>query len=85
MAEMPSLCLRSFREAFFWANQMNTNFIKAAAWWLITLLIALWWLSPDKQYVTELEKVVARCIDGGAVTVGNEVYLCNVYNTGERT
>ena len=71
--------------AFCWANQMNIEFIKAAAWWLITLLIALWWLSPDKDYQHELEKVVATCLSsssGKPVIIGDEVYMCGVTSIG---
>ena len=41
-------------------------------------------VSEYKGYTTSLEKVVAKCLQGGAVTVGREVYLCSTYNTGEK-
>ena len=45
----------------------------------------LYWTSPDanQQYTKDLEKVVAKCFDGGAVTIDSKVYLCGIYDTGE--
>jgi hypothetical protein len=35
-------------------------------------------------YQQELEKVLARCFDDKAIQVGDRVYLCHLYDTGER-
>ena len=35
-------------------------------------------------YVKELEKVVAHCLDGKSVAVGGQLYLCGLYNVGEK-
>lgn len=60
--------------------------MKAAFFWIAFAMFLLYWISekPEKRYVNELEKVVARCLDGGAITVGGEVYLCNTYAINER-
>jgi hypothetical protein len=70
--------------AFFWANQMNIKFIQAALWWLITLFIALWWLSPNQQYVSELEKVAAKCLStkDQPIWIGGELHFCSSTPTG---
>lgn len=61
--------------------------LKTAIYWLLFFAFLLYWTSPDgrdKEYTKSLEKIVAKCLDGGAVTIGGEVHLCSVYNIGER-
>lgn len=61
--------------------------LKAATFWIVFFVFVLYWISEkpgDRKYVNELEKVVAKCLEGGAVTVGNQVHLCSTYDTGER-
>jgi hypothetical protein len=35
-------------------------------------------------YTQGLEKVLANCFDGKGVQVGEKMYLCHLYDTGER-
>lgn len=65
--------MKALKESFFWF-----------AVFIGVLILMSHEQSYREEYVKSLEKVVAKCIDGGAVTIGDEVYLCNTYNTGER-
>ena len=64
------------------------NNLKTAIYWALFFAFLLYWTSPDgannKAYTKSLEKIVAKCLDGGAVTIGGEVHLCSVYNIGEK-
>ena len=50
----------------------KTNLIKEAIFFACFFIFLLYWTSPDAakndSYTKSLEKVVAKCIDGGAVT-----------------
>ena len=61
--------------------------LKAALFWCCFFMFVLFWLSMDNgksEYTHSLEKVVAKCLDGGAVTIGDKVYLCATYDTGTK-
>ena len=43
--------------------------------------------AADAEYTRNLEQVVAKCLSnpvGQPITIGNEIYLCSIYNTGEK-
>lgn len=43
--------------------------------------------AADAEYTRNLEQVVAKCLSnpvGQPITIGNEIYLCSNYNTGEK-
>lgn len=43
--------------------------------------------AADAEYTKNLESVVAKCLSnpvGQPITIGNEIYLCSIYNTGEK-
>lgn len=43
--------------------------------------------AADAEYTRNLESVVAKCLSnpvGQPITIGNEIYLCSIYNTGEK-
>ena len=43
--------------------------------------------AADAEYTRNLESIVARCLSnpvGQPITIGNEIYLCSIYNTGEK-
>ena len=43
--------------------------------------------AADVEYTRSLEQVVAKCLSnpvGQPITIGNEIYLCSIYNTGEK-
>jgi len=64
--------------------------VKTAAY--ITALLAIYAITQrqdaaDVEYTRNLEEVVATCLSGPTgkpVTVGDEVFLCGIVNTGER-
>jgi len=64
--------------------------MKTAAY--ITALLAIYAITQrqdaaDVEYTRNLEEVVATCLSGPTgkpVTVGDEVFLCGIVNTGER-
>lgn len=61
--------------------------LKAATFWIVFFAVILYWISEkpgDKRYVNELERVVARCLDGGSVIIDKKVFLCSTYDTGEK-
>ena len=55
-------------------------------------LLAVYAIAPrqdaaDAEYTRNLESVVAKCLSnpvGQPITIGNEIYLCSIYNTGEK-
>lgn len=64
--------------------------MKTAAY--ITALLAIYAITQrqdaaDVEYTRNLEEVVATCLSGPTgkpVTIGNEIFLCGIVNTGER-
>ena len=64
--------------------------MKTAAY--ITALLAIYAITQrqdaaDVEYTRNLEEVVATCLSGPTgkpVTIGDEVFLCGIVNTGER-
>jgi len=43
--------------------------------------------AEQEQYTKGLESVLARCLTnntGGGVVIGGQIYLCGIYDTGER-
>ncbi len=43
--------------------------------------------AADAEYTRNLEEVVATCLSGPTgkpVTIGDEVFLCGIVNTGEK-
>lgn len=43
--------------------------------------------AADAEYTRNLEQVVVKCLSnpvGQPITIGNEIYLCSIYNTGEK-
>ena len=63
--------------------------IKECTFWGVFFITLLVWLSLDdiqanKSYQQSLERVVANCFDGKAVTVGEKIYLCGMTDIGEK-
>lgn len=64
--------------------------MKTAAY--ITALLAIYAITQrqdaaDVEYTRNLEEVVATCLSGPTgkpVTIGNEIFLCGIVNTGEK-
>ena len=43
--------------------------------------------AADAEYTRNLEQVVAKCLSnpgGQPIAIGEEIYLCSIYNTGEK-
>lgn len=43
--------------------------------------------AEDVEYTKNLEGVVAKCLSnptGQPIAIGNEIFLCSIYNTGEK-
>lgn len=43
--------------------------------------------AADAEYTRNLEQVVAKCLSnpvGQPITIGEDIYLCSIYNTGEK-
>ena len=43
--------------------------------------------AEDVEYTKNLEQIVATCLSdttGKPIMIGNEIYLCSIYNTGEK-
>lgn len=65
---------------------MTHKTIEAAVTWVIVLLAALWWLSPDAdaaqvEYVHGLEQIVAACLSdatGKPIKIGDDWFLCGI-------
>ena len=88
------------RKAFYYAFDMTLrDFLLGALYYAVLLFVLVacikWALDAlvfesevrvqaTEQYRGALEKVLANCFDDKAIQVGDRVYLCHLYDTGER-
>lgn len=43
--------------------------------------------AADAEYTKNLETVVAQCLSDGTgrpITIGNKIFFCSIYDTGEK-